>query len=110
MKLTSGSIERALTFVANAEVPQARRTRDAAVPPTVVDLSFDTAKNQAAVVGSQIVSFVSGVTVERREAIVNSSLLAQLVATKKVGDPSRIYDWYDAYFDRLKLDILALGF
>lgn len=99
--MASASIERALTFVARAEVPHVRRTRDAAAPLAVVDLSFDTAKNQAAVVGSQVVSFVSGVTAERRGAIVNSSLLAQLVATKKVVDPSQIYDWYNAYFDVL---------
>jgi len=41
------------------------------------------------------------VTAERRQAIVNSSLLAQLVAKKKVGDSSKVYDWYDAYFDVL---------
>ena len=67
----------------------------------MVDQVFDTAKNQAAVVGSEVVSFVSGVTVERRDAIVNSSLLAQLVAKQKVSDPDRIYDWYDAYFNVL---------
>ena len=100
--MSLSSIERALTYVKKAEVPPARhRTRDDATPASVLDLSFDSAKNQATVVGSQIISFISGVTVERREAIVNSSLLAQLVATKKVGDPTHIYDWYDAYFDVL---------
>lgn len=66
-----------------------------------VELNFDQVKNQAAVVGSDIVSFVTGVTRERREDIVNSSLLAQLAAKKQVHDPSRIYDWYNAYFDVL---------
>jgi len=41
------------------------------------------------------------VSMERREDIVNSSLLAQLAAKKQVSDPSRIYDWYNAYFDVL---------
>jgi hypothetical protein len=66
-----------------------------------VDLALDSARNQAAVVGSEIVSFVSGVPAARREAIVNSSLLAQLVAKDRVPDPRKIYDWYDAYFDVL---------
>jgi hypothetical protein len=66
-----------------------------------VQLDFDQAKNQAMIVGSDIVSFVGGVTPERREDIVNSSLLAQLVAKKKVVDATKIYDWYNAYFDVL---------
>jgi hypothetical protein len=66
-----------------------------------VELNFEQVKNQAAVVGSDIVSFVKGVTPERREDIVNSSLLAQLVAKKQVSDPTRVYDWYNAYFEVL---------
>lgn len=98
--MASISVASARSFVENAELPPVRRTRDAALAATV-DLDLDTAKNQAAVVGSEVVSFVSGVTSERRAAIIDSSLLAQLVAKKRVGDPSRIYDWYDAYFDVL---------
>jgi hypothetical protein len=66
-----------------------------------VSAALDATHNAAAVVGSDVVAFVEGVTPERREAIVNSSMLAQLVATQKVGDPSKIYEWYDAYFDVL---------
>jgi hypothetical protein len=66
-----------------------------------VQVAFDQGKNQAMIVGSDIVSFVEGVTPERREDIVNSSLLAQLVAKKKVADATKIYDWYNAYFDVL---------
>ncbi len=62
---------------------------------------FDAVKNQAMVVGSDIVSFVKGVTPERREDIVNCSLLAQLAAKKQVGDMTKVYDWYNAYFDVL---------
>jgi hypothetical protein len=53
------------------------------------------------VVGSEVISFVPGVTAERREAIVSSSLLAQLVASKRVPDAAKVYDWYDAYFEVL---------
>lgn len=91
-------------FVKQAELPRPR-ARPAARPGVVqpdtdagVRAILDTAKDQAAVVGSEVVAFVSGVTAERREAIINSSLLAQLVATKKIEDRSRVYEWYDAYF------------
>lgn len=98
--MTRISIESARSFVAGVELPRTPRTGDSP-PEASVDLDFDTTKNQSAVVGSEVVSFVTGVTAERREVIVNSSLLAQLVAKKKVSDPSRISDWYDAYFDVL---------
>jgi hypothetical protein len=96
------SLATARNFVEEVKLPRVKRSRGAAAAPApLVDQIFDTAKNQAAVVGSEVVSFVSGVTAERRDAIVNSSLLAQLVAKQKVSDPDRIYDWYDAYFDVL---------
>jgi hypothetical protein len=47
------------------------------------------------------VSFVTGVTPARRKAIVNSSMLAQLVAKDRISDAQRIYDWYDVYFEVL---------
>ncbi|MGI9078695.1 MAG: hypothetical protein ACR2G6_15405 [Gemmatimonadaceae bacterium] len=99
-KASGNPVDRARQFVARAEVPRPKATRGVA-RAAAVDLSFETVKNQAVVVGSEIVSFVSGVTAERRDAIVNSSLLAQLVAKKKVSDPAKIYEWYDAYFDVL---------
>jgi hypothetical protein len=94
------SVASAKEFVSRAELPPARHTRGA-TPSAVANVAFDTAKNQSAVVGSQIVSFVQGVTAERREAIVNSSLLAQQVATKKVPDRDQMFPWYDQYFDVL---------
>jgi len=98
--MTRVSIESARSFVARVELPRAPRTRGTALEASV-GLEFDTARNQSAVVGSEVISFVTGVTAERREGIVNSSLLAQLAAKKKVSDPARIYDWYDVYFDVL---------
>lgn len=76
-------------------------------PPGLVErggaagFDFDKVKNQAMIVGSDIVSFVKGVTPELREDIVNSSLLAQLAAKKQISDATRIYDWYNVYFDVL---------
>jgi len=96
--MASISVASARRFVETAELPPAYRRLDVGPAATV---ALDTAKNQAAVVGSEVVSFVSGVTAERRAAIIDSSLLAQMVARRRVGDPNRIYDWYDAYFDVL---------
>lgn len=64
-------------------------------------IDYNAIKNQALVVGSDIVSFVKGVTAESRQDISNSALLAQLVAKKKVPDGARIYDWYKEYFNVL---------
>lgn len=97
--MDADSVARARRYVEHAEIPQTRAGYDEAVD--VAGTSFDAAKNQATVVGSDVIAFVRGVAAERRDAIVNSSLLAQLVAKKKVGDPGRLYDWYDAYFEVL---------
>ena len=95
------SAESARRYVEAADIPAPRTTREAVTASDTVGASLDAAKNQAAVVGSDVISFVRGVTAERREAIINSSLLAQLVANKQVSDRSRIYEWYNAYFDVL---------
>jgi metacaspase-1 len=106
-RASRATVETAREFVKRAPLPAPRsragrgpRTRAAALETTPT-LALDAAKTQTAVVGSEIVSFVTGVTAERREAIINSSLLAQLAATKKVPDAARVYDWYNAYFDVL---------
>lgn len=60
--------------------------------------------DQAAVVGSNLVGFIKGVTNERRTAIVNCALLAQLAANKLVGSVNNAHDiqhWYDAYYNVL---------
>lgn len=89
----------ARAFVDSIELPRVakRLTRDAQPPK---EISYDELKNQAMVVGSEVVSFVKGVTAERRQDIVNSALLAQLAANKKAAS-SDIFAWYNAYFDAL---------
>jgi hypothetical protein len=62
---------------------------------------FDALKNQAMVVGSEVLSFVKGVSIERRQDIVNCALLAQLAANHKVNSETDIFSWYDTYFDVL---------
>ncbi|MGE3874950.1 MAG: hypothetical protein AB7F74_18520 [Parvibaculaceae bacterium] len=86
----------ALEYVSKVKLPPS-----SGLEATVADFDFKKAKDQALVVGSDVVSFVRGVTEERRNDIVNSSLLAQLVATKKVGKGGDVFDWYDEYFDVL---------
>lgn len=97
--MTSERISRARGYVADADIgPEPARRRDGAT----VDLALQSGKQQAAVVGSEIVSFGSAVDSPWRQDLVNSSLLAQLVAKKQVPDPTRIFDWYGVYFDTLK--------
>jgi hypothetical protein len=87
------------SFVRSVAIPPppAPRGGPEAEQPAIPIL-LKTGKDQAAVVGSDIIAFVSGVTTERREAIINSALLAQLVANNEVKDRSRVYEWYDTYF------------
>ena len=96
--MKSISVEQARRYVTALELPARERGWETFES---VDFAFDAAKNQAMVVGSDITSFVQGVTSEQREDIVNSSLIAQLAAKKKVSDPTQIYDWYNVYFDVL---------
>ena len=59
-----------------------------------------TDKDQATVVGSNIIGFAQGVTAEDRSTIAQSSLLAQLATNKAVGTlqtPSDLGKWYDNY-------------
>jgi hypothetical protein len=65
-------------------------------------IDFNAQKTQTLVVASDVVSFVKGVSSERRQDIVNSSLLAQLVANKQVPDKTNITQWYKAYFEVLQ--------
>ena len=65
-------------------------------------IDFKAQKDQAMVVASDIVAFVKGVSNERRQDIVNASLLAQLVANKIVPDKANYIEWYNAYFDVLE--------
>lgn len=71
---------------------------------TASTFDFDAAREQAAVVGSDVIAFVKGITPEQREDLVNASLLAQLVARKKFPEPtdlSGVLAWYDEYFEVL---------
>lgn len=97
------TLESAANFVRTTELPPALAVEEsAAVATDVSPTELADAKNQASVVGSDIISFVSGVTVEQRQDLINSALLAQLVAKVQVPDRTKLYDWYNAYFEVLK--------
>jgi hypothetical protein len=88
-------------FVKAVALPEPPPVRfDITKEPTV----FDAAKEQASVVGSDVIAFVKGITPESRRDIVNASLLAQLVAKKKTPSTTslaNVEEWYDTYFDTL---------
>ncbi len=65
--------------------------------PTV----FDMAKDQALVVGSDVVSFEAGVDVDFRHAIANSALLAQFIASGSNSQTQDPIGWFDSYFGAL---------
>jgi len=89
----------ALKFVREVALPAAPRISRS--PVASPQLALDAAKSQALVVGSDVVSFVEGVSSETRHDIVNCTLLAQLVANKRVADKENIRAWYEAFFDAL---------
>jgi hypothetical protein len=100
--MSDQSINQAREFVRTAELP--------APPPSDVhitrsaDRRGDAVTAHASVVGSDVIAFADLVTPEERQDIANASLLAQLLARKKVAEPRTLSDvraWYDAYFDVL---------
>ena len=92
-------VEKAIQTVQAAPLPAPAPAPQNAAP---MDLPLAQAKDQAVLVGSSVISFVSGVTAEQRRDLINSMLLAQLVAKKRVPDGAEVYDWYRAFFEVLK--------
>ena len=97
--MVSSRLQQAQIYVSELELPSLRLEGLEGTAPSSDYLSA--AKDQAVIVGSEITSFVKGVTPEQRQDIINSTLLAQLVAKKRVPDATDIYRWYDQYFDVL---------
>lgn len=99
--MSNETIVTAQDFVASVEIVDPPLL-GMAVAKDVFD--YDAAKQQALVVGADVIAFVKGVSPEQRIDIVNASLLAQLVAKKKVANPktlAAVKEWYDEYFDVL---------
>ena len=76
--MSTQDVAQARSFVRQVTLPAARpKTRGEPAPGGTSP--FDAAKQQAAVVGSDVMSFVKKITAEQRKDLVNASLLAQLV-------------------------------
>jgi hypothetical protein len=89
--------DQARAFVESADLTDTPRwlvAQDAAADAGTV---FNTAKEQAQVVGSGLFSFAEGITADMREAISNSALLAQLLANKQFSADKAPMEWYAAY-------------
>jgi hypothetical protein len=95
----SFDLERAKSFVSEVELPDRPRGPVAQGPDDKP--IYETVKSQATIVGSDVISFVTGVEDTLREAISDASLLAQLHANEQVDDEEDIYQWYNVYFDVL---------
>lgn len=86
-------------FLDELDLPGFRDGFESAEVKPQVD--FDALKSQAMVAGAEVISFVKGVSVERRQDIINCALLAQLAANKKVPDETDVLTWYNTYFEVL---------
>lgn len=95
----SANVSTARSFVSTSALPDAPFSRDG-TPAAPAALDFDPARSEAWVVGTQIFSFVEGVSAERRRAITNSALFASLVANRAQGQ-SQTEAWFLAYADAL---------
>jgi hypothetical protein len=95
------TLNQAREYVERAKLPVVEPWAGIRTVPAEAGAPLDSAKDQASVVGTGIVSFMKGVTEERRKAIANACLLAQLVANGK-ADPQALQDWYEAYFTVLE--------
>lgn len=103
----SFSLAKAKAFVKAVKIPNVATKRGVASQPDRASVAepvvpYTEGANQTLVVGSDIVSLSSALNEEQRKLVVNSLLLAQLAATKKVTDESKIRAWYNAYFAALK--------
>lgn len=92
-------------FVSSIELPEPPPLARAATPSGMPDqVAFESGKDQALVVGSDLVSFAGNVPAEQRGDVANALLLAQLRARKVVPQPATIKDlsrWYREYLDVL---------
>ena len=91
------AIDAARAFVRGVELPEPWPATLGTAAEAAFD--FDAARQQAAVVGSDVIAFVKEITPEQRKDVVNAALLAQLVAKKAFPDPQNLQDVL-AWFDR----------
>jgi hypothetical protein len=95
-------IARSRQFVRSAVLPPAPPATRSASGNDTAEVALEAGKTQAAVVGSDLLSFATSVSPQWRQDLINCSLFAQLWAKAEVADPRRIFDWYDSYFGALQ--------
>ncbi len=95
-------LARSRQFVRSAVLPPPPPLKRGAGDGDTADEALVAGKAQAAVVGSELVSFATNVAPQWRQDLINCSLFAQLWAKAEVTDATRIFDWYDAYFGALQ--------
>ncbi|NRF65782.1 hypothetical protein HLB44_02160 [Aquincola sp. S2] len=91
-------------FISRSRLPKVPRSADRGLRGAIEDLpplELKAKDAQALVVGSGLVVAAEKVPVQVREDVVNCTLFAQLVATAEVGDPTKVNEWYGAYFRAL---------
>lgn len=93
------TVDSALRFLSALALPPSPPATRAFVGEDVI--TFTTEKSESLIVGSDIVSFAAGLPDSMRTVITNSLLLAQLAASKKVGDAEKTTEWYKMYFNVL---------
>jgi len=92
-------LEHAKQFLKTASLPD--KPELLSVAPGMGMPTLEPAKQQALVVGSNVVSFTTGVDADVKQAITDSSLFAQLAAAKAVGTNTDPLVFFDAYFANL---------
>ena len=95
-------LELAKKYVSSIDLQGTPRGIIAMAAATEASEVFDKAKTQAQVVGSGVLSFAQGVDAAMREAISDSALLAQLVASKRYDFEKQPLDWFKAYGEVLE--------
>ncbi|SEJ03679.1 hypothetical protein [Paraburkholderia diazotrophica] len=95
--MTTATAEQATAFVTGAVLPDQRRRGADPNTSNLQPPAFDASKDQAIVAGSGVVSFKSGVPANRRQAVADSLLLAQLILKHQGISPDDTQNWYRGY-------------
>jgi hypothetical protein len=100
------TLKRSTQFIDSVKVPErAARAKGGleetlAAPAAPVELQDKTA--QAFVAGSGLIFAEEGVPKQVKEDLLRCTLFAQFAAQSKVGDPTKVVEWHQAYFEALR--------
>ncbi len=94
--MAASTAAQASDFVQRVMLPDPQRARGSEIAG-LAQPAFDASKDESLVVGSGIVSFKTGIAGDRRRAVTDSLLLAQLVVKKRGIAPEDAQNWYHEY-------------